>query len=222
MPPKIGLFKVSFSTVCHKITMRKALILSHFKEMKQAREFYFICPKSKFLSTVDVLGRQFFAVGVERLLRALEDAELHNPPLHTRCQGQIPSSCDHECPVLTTHPWAHNQVGTTALSDAPGQSRGLHQPTTWAGAALMPSFSAPSSWPCRSPQCSASQAAGPGEVRRGTEWDKGTARARGDFWHRLLPQWSPESFFLSCQRLRKRILPARIYLVYSTARKDHF
>ena len=167
MPPKTGLFKVSFSTVCYKITMRKAPIFSHFKEMKRAREFYFICPKSKFLSTVDVLGREFFAMGVERLLGALEDTELHNPPLHTRCQGQIPSSCDHECLQSSPHPPGHTI--RCALSDAPGQSRGFHQPTTWRGAALMPIVVAPSSWPCKSPHCSVSQAAGPGEVRRGTE-----------------------------------------------------
>lgn len=32
--------------------------------MQQAREFYVICPKSEFLSTVDkLLGREYFAVG---------------------------------------------------------------------------------------------------------------------------------------------------------------
>lgn len=129
----------------------------------------FVLSQSFSAPWTNVLGREFFAVGVERLPGALEDAELHNLPQHTRCQGQTP-------PAVTTnisHP-DHTPSGTqsgrdTALSEAPGQSRGLHQLTTWAGAASMPSFAAPPSPPCWSPHCLVSWAVGPGEVCRGTE-----------------------------------------------------
>lgn len=101
----------------------------------------------------NVLGREYFAVGVEGLPGALEDAELQNPPQHTRCQGQSP-------PAVTTnvfhpdHPPSGTRSGRdTVLGDAPGQSRGPHRLTTWVGAASMPAFAAPPSLPCWSPHC---------------------------------------------------------------------